>query len=177
MRSMTARLLMTCAVVLTLAACSTTTTRLVPTAKPETGYRQITPPNAPHYALQPGQSAQLPQPTIGHFAPPAYPAALMQPGTPPVVVKAQVVFGADGHAQHAYILSNSYPGSEASLFADAVQAATSGWVFTPLVFHQYSNPAMAAGTLETTAKPFSLWFEFDFRVVDGKPVVETVKRR
>ena len=158
-----------------LAACSTTTTRLVPTAKPETGYKVYTPKGAPHYALQPGESAQLPQPVIGRFAPPVYPAPLMKPGMPPVVVRAQVVFGADGRAQHAYILSNSYAGADAGRFADAVQAATAGWVFKPLVFTEYTRSGSASASIRRMAKPFSLWFEFDFRVVNGKPVTVVVK--
>lgn len=166
------------AIVALAVAMSGCSTRIVPkpTVNPETSYKLITPPDAPHYTLRPGQSAKLPKPIIGYFAPPVYPAALVKLGMPLVVIKAQVVFGADGNAQHAYILSNSCTGTGSGMFADAVQAATAGWRFTPLVFEQYGKPTMATGALQTTTKPFSLWFEFDFRVVDGKSTVETVKR-
>ncbi|HEX7326741.1 MAG TPA: hypothetical protein VF292_15535 [Rhodanobacteraceae bacterium] len=147
-----------------------------PTASPETSYRLITPPGAPHYTLQPGQSASLPEPEVGHFAPPVYPAALAHPGMPPVVIKAQVTFGADGKANGVYVLSDSYAGAGHALFEDAVRKAAGAWQFTPLVFASYGDPAMDAGTLQSIAKPFSLWFEFSFRMVDGKPSTAVQRR-
>ena len=160
---------------ISLSACGTRTV-LKPTAQPRTSYELITPPDAPHYSLQPGQSAQLPKPEIGHFAPPVYPASLAKPGAAPVVVKAQLTFGADGRVSGVYLLPDSYAGPGHLLFEDAVRAAAADWRFTPLVFEQYSDPAMDAGTLEREAKPFSLWFAFHFAMVNGKPIVETVKR-
>lgn len=147
-----------------------------PTVNPETSYRQITPPGAPHYTLQPGQSASLPRPQIGHFAAPVYPASLARRGMPPVVVKAQVTFGANGKATGVYVLSDSDTGANHALFEDAVRKAAGVWQFTPLVFASYSDAAMDAGTLQHTAKPFSLWFEFSFRMVDGKPSTAVERR-
>lgn len=46
------------------------------------------------------------------------------------------------------------------------------WKFTPL-WVQKSN---GDGTYELTAKPFSLWYAFRFKIVNGKPIVETAKR-
>lgn len=161
--------------VMQLSACSTRTV-LKATAQPETSYKLITPPDAPHYALRQGQSAQLPKPVIGHFAPPVYPGSLAKAGMPLVKLKAQLVFGADGKVQDVYFLPGSYAGVGRALFEEAVRAAARDWAFTPLVFEAYSNPAMDAGTLQREARPFSLWFEFSFEMVRGKPVVETVKR-
>lgn len=158
-----------------VSACSTRTV-LKPTANPETSYRLITPPDAPHYSLQPGQSASLPAPVIGHFAPPVYPASLAHPGMPPVEVKAQLVFGSDGKVEGVYFMPDSYAGAGQALFEDAVRAAAKDWAFTPLVFEAYTGGGKAPVELERTAKPFSLWFEFRFDMVAGKPVVETVKR-
>ena len=161
--------------IVAVSACSTRTV-LKPTAQPETSYKLITPTDAPHYALRQGQTAQLPKPVIGYFAPPVYPESLAKPGAAPVVVKAQLTFGADGRVSGVYLLPDSYAGPGHLLFEDAVRAAVADWRFTPLVFEQYSDPAMDAGTLQREAKPFSLWFAFHFAMVDGKPVVETVKR-
>lgn len=158
-----------------VSACGTRTV-LRPTAQPETSYQLITPPGAPHYALKPGQTARLPQPVIGHFAPPVYPASRVKPGALPVVVKAQLTFDSTGRVDGVYPLPDSYAGAGHLLFEAAVRAAVAHWRFTPLVFEQYSNPAMDAGTLQREARPFSLWFAFHFTVVNGKPVVETVKR-
>lgn len=158
-----------------LSACGTRTVPK-PVASPETSWKLVTPPDAPHYALQLGQSAKLPVPVIGHFAPAAYPASLAHPGMPPVTVKAQLVFGTHGNVCEVVIASDSYAGTGHVLFEDAVRAAAKNWIFTPLVFETYSDPADDAGTLQREAKPFSLWFEFQFEMVNGKPVVETVKR-
>lgn len=147
-----------------------------PSANPETSYALITPPGAPHYTLQPGQSAQLPQPQIGHFAAPVYPVSLAHAGMPPVTIKAQVTFGADGKATGVYVLSDSYTGAGRALFEDAVRKAAGAWRFTPLVFASYGNTAMDAGTPQRTAKPFSLWFEFSFRMVNGKPSTAVQRR-
>jgi hypothetical protein len=145
-------------------------------ANPETSYKLITPPDAPHYTLQPGQSASLPVPEIGHFAPPVYPASLAHPGMSSVVVKAQLVFGSDGRVSEVVILSDSCTGAGHTLFEDAVRAAAKGWAFTPLVFEQSVGGGDTPVTFRREAEPFSLWFEFRFDMANGKPVVQTVKR-
>ena len=158
-----------------LSACGTRTVPK-PVASPETSWKLVTPPDAPHYALQPDQSAKLPVPVIGHFAPPAYPASLAKPGAAPVVVRAQLTFDTAGQVDGVYPLPDSYTGPSYRLFEHAVRVAVAQWQFTPLVFEQYSDPAMDAGTLQRKAEPFSLWFEFRFEMVNGKPVVESKRR-
>lgn len=157
-----------------VAACSTRTV-LRPTTKPETSWKLVEPAGSPQYALQPGQSAVEPEPVIGHFAPPMYPPALVRRGMPPVTVTAQLAFGTDGKVYSVRIVSNSYAGVDHALFADAVRTAAKDWVFTPLVFEAYVGDAGARPALQRTPKPFSLWFEFHFDMVAGKPVVETLK--
>lgn len=46
------------------------------------------------------------------------------------------------------------------------------WKFTPLWVQKPNGD----GTYELTAKPFSLWCVFRFKIVNGKPIVETAKR-
>lgn len=162
-------------IVTALSACNTQTV-LRPTANPETSWKQITPPGAPHYSLQPGQAASLPTPVIGRFEPPVYPPTLAHPGMPPVTVKAQLVFDASGKVSGVYVLSNSYTGAGHALFDDAVRAAAKDWAFTPLVFTETHGGGATPVALTHEAKPFSLWFAFHFDMVDGEPVVETVKR-
>lgn len=167
------------AAALLLASCAAPklAVRPTPTANPETSYKLITPPDAPHYTLQPGQSVALPKPKIGYFAPPVYPPSLAHPGMPPVQIKAQLVFATSGQVQNVYILSDSYAGAGHALFENAVRDAAKGWVFTPLVFESYSAPAMDAGTLQREARPFSLWFEFSFRMVNGKPSTVVTRKQ
>lgn len=161
-----------------LSACATapTVTKVTSTANPETSYRLIAPKGSPQYALRPGQSAILPRPVIGYFAPPQYPSALAHAGMPPVTVDAHLVFDAAGKVQKTEVISNSYTGAHHGLFADAVRRATARWKFTPLVFEETTGGGNVPVTVKHEAKPFSLWFEFDFRMVDGKPVVTTSKR-
>lgn len=139
-----------------------------PTANPETSYKRITLPGAPHYTLQHGQSAMLPKPEAGHFAPPVYPVSLAHPGMPLVVVKAQLVFGKDGKVHDVVILSDSYKKAGHKLFEDAVRTAAIHWAFTPLVISEYVDDANTV-TFKRTPKPFSLWFAFRFAMVNGKP--------
>lgn len=147
-----------------------------PTATPETSYKLVTPSGAPRYALKPGQSASLPTPLIGYFAPPVYPPSLARRRMPPVVITAHLVFGTDGRVQAVAIVADSYAAQGYKLFEDAVRKATHDWVFTPLVFTEPMGGGGTPVTLKRESKPFSLWFEFRFAMVDGKPAVETVKR-
>lgn len=146
-----------------------------PVAKPETSYKLISPPGAPQYALKPGQSASLPAPLIGYFAPPVYPPSLARRGMPLVVVTAHLVFDANGKVEAVAIVSDSYAAAGHALFEAAVRKAAGEWVFTPLVFAETTGGDGRPLTLKREAKPFSLWFEFRFVMVDGKPAVETVK--
>lgn len=163
---------------LLLAACaaSNVAVKPEPTAKPETSYKLFTPKDALHYTLEPGQSATLPHPLIGRFAPPAYPPSLAHHGMPVVLIKAQLVFAASGHVQNVYILSDSYAGADRTLFEGSVRTAAMQWVFTPLMFEQPVGGGGTPITFKHEAKPFSLWFEFRFAMVNGKPVVSTSKR-
>ncbi|MGH8114972.1 MAG: hypothetical protein ACREPS_07975 [Rhodanobacteraceae bacterium] len=147
-----------------------------PTTNPETSYKLITPKSAPHYDLKPGQSATLPEPLIGRFSPPEYPSSLAYPGMPVVRIKAQLVFASSGHVQDVFILTDSYAGAGKTLFEDAVRKAAMRWAFTPLVFEQSVGGGATPITFKREAKPFSLWFEFRFAMVNGKPSVSTSKR-
>ncbi|MGH8182147.1 MAG: energy transducer TonB [Rhodanobacteraceae bacterium] len=150
-----------------------TTIKVAPAVAPETSWKLLAPKDSPQYALQPGQSAVLPRPVIGYFAPPQYPPSLIHAGMPSVAVIAHLVFDTAGRVQKAEIVSNSYAGAGHTLFADAVRQATAHWAFTPLVFEETTGGSRVPVAVERVAKPFSLWFEFDFRVVDGKPLVTT----
>ena len=166
------------AVALLLTACAVpkVVVKPQPTINPETSYKLLTPKNAPHYDLKPGQSATLPQPLIGRFAPPEYPPSLAHSGMPVVLIKAQLVFAASGHVQGIFIVSNSWTAAGHALFEDAVREAAMEWVFTPLVFEQPIGGGGTPITFRRETKPFSLWFEFRFAMVNGKPTVSSSKR-
>ena len=152
-----------------LAACSPRTT-LKPNPQPKTSYEMVVPESAPRYTLEPGETAVQPLPD--KQVAPVYPPSLVHPGAAPVTVVAQLVMDKDGRVEGVYPLSDTGAPADRALFESAVEHAAMQWTFTPLWMRK-PNPD---GTYEQTTKPFSLWYVFHFKIVDGKPIVETVKR-
>ena len=89
-----------------------------------------------------------------------------------MTVVAQLVMDKDGHVQGVYPVSDTDEAADHALFEAAVEHAAMQWTFTPLWMQKPNGD----GTHELTAKPFSLWYVFHFKIVDGKPIVETAKR-
>jgi hypothetical protein len=64
-------------------------------------------------------------------------------------------------------------------FDEAVRSAVVRWRYTPLHFRTFEDVLDAEGNVTDTrvvkdeAKPFSLDYEFDFDLRDGRPVVAT----
>lgn len=151
-----------------LAAC--TRTVLKPNPQPKTSYEMLVPKTAPRYTLAPGETAV--QPKLHKQVAPIYPPSLVGPGAAPVTVVVQLVMDRDGHVEGVYPVSNTGKGPDRVQFEKAVEHAALRWTFTPLWMEQPNGD----GTYRLTRKPFSLWYAFHFKVVDGKPIVETVKR-
>lgn len=152
-----------------LSACGTRTV-LKPNPQPKTSYEMVVPKGVLRYTLEPGETAVQPMPD--KQIAPAYPPSLVRPGAPPVTITAQLVMDKDGHVRGVYPVSDTAMDANRDLFEAAVEHAAKQWTFTPL-WVQHSN---RDGTYLLTSKPFSLWYVFHFKVVDGKPIVETVKR-
>ncbi len=89
-----------------------------------------------------------------------------------MTVVAQLVMDKDGNVQAVYPVSDTDKTTDHALFEAAVADAAMQWTFTPLWMEKPNGD----GTYELTAEPFSLWYVFRFKIVDGKPIVETVKR-
>lgn len=160
----------TLAVVLApIVGCSTRTV-LKPNPQPKTSYEMLVPKTALRYTLEPGETAvqPIPQKQIA----PVYPPSLVHPNAAPVTITAQLVIDKDGRVQGVYPVSDPAKAADHALFEEAVEHAALQWTFTPL----WMEKPHGDGTYELTAKPFSLWYVFHFRVVDGKPTVETAKR-
>lgn len=155
--------------VIALAACSPRTV-LKPNPLPKTSYEMLVPDAALRYTLAPGETAV--QPVPDKQVAPIYPPSRLRPNAAPVTVTAQLVVGKDGHVQGVYPVADTASGANRPSFESAVEQAAMQWTFTPL----WMQTPNGDGTFELTARPFSLWYVFHFKVVDGKPVVETVKR-
>ncbi|MES2402966.1 MAG: hypothetical protein V4567_01355 [Pseudomonadota bacterium] len=152
-----------------LAACSTRT-MLKPNPQPQTSYEMLVPKGVLHYTLAPGETAVQPMPD--QQVAPVYPASLVHPNAAPVTVVAQLVMNRDGRVQGVYPVSDTALDPERPLFEAAVEHAATQWTFTPLWMQKPNGD----GTYELIAKPFSLWYVFHFKIVDGKPIVETANR-
>jgi hypothetical protein len=156
-------------VLISLSACSTRTV-LKPNPQPKTSYEMLIPKTALRYSLAPGETAVQPQPD--KQIAPGYPPSLVRLGAAPVTVVAQLVMDADGHVEGVYPVSDTATAADRASFEAAVEHAARQWTFTPLWMQKPNGD----GTYELTAKPFSLWYVFQFKIVDGKPIVETAKR-
>jgi hypothetical protein len=152
-----------------LAACSTRTV-LKSNPQPKTSYEMVVPKGVLRYTLEPGETAVQPMPD--KQLAPVYPPSLVHPDAAPVTVMAQLVMDKDGRVQGVYPVPDGDTSADRALFEAAVEHAAGQWTFTPL-WVRHSN---GDGTYRLTSKPFSLWYVFHFKVVDGKPLVETVKR-
>lgn len=152
-----------------ISACSTRTV-LKPNPQPKTSYEMLVPKGVLRYTLEPGETAVQPMPD--KQIAPVYPPSLVHPGASPVTVRAQLVMDNDGHVQGVYPVSDTAANPDRALFEAAVEHAAMQWTFTPL----WMRKPNGEGTYELTAKPFSLWYVFHFKVVNGKPIVETAKR-
>ena len=151
-----------------VAACSTRTV-LKPNPQPKTSYEMLIPKVALRYSLAPGESAVQPLPDKQVV--PVYPSSLVHPDAAPVTVVVQLVMDKDGRVQGVYPVSDTDKTADHALFEAAVEHAAMQWTFTPLWMQKPSGD----DTYELTTKPFSLWYAFHFKIVDGKPIVETAK--
>lgn len=153
-----------------MAACSTTRTIIKPNPQPKTSYEMLIPKTALRYTLAPGETAVQPLPD--KQIAPVYPPSLVHPGAAPVTVVAQLAMDQHGHVQGVYPVSDTAANPDRALFEASVEHAAMQWTFTPLWMEKPNGD----GTYELTAKPFSLWYVFHFKIVNGKPIVETAKR-
>ncbi|MGH8125942.1 MAG: energy transducer TonB [Rhodanobacteraceae bacterium] len=153
-----------------VSACSTRTV-LKPNPQPTTSYRKMqAPKGVARYTLKHGEVAvqPIPQKQIA----PVYPPSLVHPGAAPVTVVMQLVMEKDGRVEGVFPVSNTDKGPDHGLYEAAIRQAAMQWKFTPLWMEERSPD----GTAVLTRKPFSLWYSFHFKVVNGKPIVETARR-
>ena len=152
-----------------MVSCSTRNV-LKPNPQPKTSYEMVVPKGVRRYSLAPGETAMRPEPA--RQVAPVYPPSLLRPGAKPVAVVVQLTVDKQGRVYGVYPVSDTSKGPEAGLFEAAIRHAAMQWTFTPL----WMETPNGDGTLDLTAKPFSLWYVFRFKVVNGKPIVITVKR-
>lgn len=153
-----------------MSACSTQPVNQ-PDRHAQTSYQQVVAPTgASSYVLEPGETAI--GPTLDKQVAPIYPPSLVNTGAAPVTVVAQLVMDKQGHVSAVHPNSDTDSDPEGALFEAAVEHAAMQWTFTPFWVQQPRQD----GTYLRTPMPFSLWYTFEFKMVNGKPQVEVDKR-
>ncbi|HEX7339639.1 MAG TPA: hypothetical protein VF271_06855 [Rhodanobacteraceae bacterium] len=106
---------------------------------------------------------------------PVYPPALVAKGLPPVTVTARLSVDKTGHVDAVWISKYQGDAAARAAFEAAVHQAAMHWIFVPLTFMREVTRPDHTVAVATTAKPFSLYFRFYFKVVNGKPVTGSGK--
>lgn len=130
----------------------------------------VVPKGVLRYTLEPGETAVQPMPD--KQVAPVYSASLVHSDALPVTVIAQLVMDKGGNVQGVYPVSDTAKPADRALFEAAVEHAVRQWTFTPLWMEKPNED----GSYDLSSKAFSLWYVFQFKVVNGRPIVETVKR-
>ncbi len=133
--------------------------------------RLAAPPGSHPYTLVAGESAS--GTTLARNPDPIYPATLVPLALPSVTVTARLSVNDEGGVTAVWI--SQYQGAKGyrQAFANAARHAAMRWVFVPLTFTRTTILPGGKHVTRTTAKPFSLWFQFYFNVVNGKPMTSS----
>ncbi|MBN8887298.1 MAG: hypothetical protein J0I77_16365 [Rudaea sp.] len=143
-------------------------------------YKASVDPQATHYEEKDDESTTIPQP--GDNPPPVYPPSMIALHLPLVMVKAKLIFGAQGTVEEVRIVPADPASPRPVEFDEAVRDAVRGWFYTPLTFTRWEEVKDAEGNIVDSRpasiekKPFSLDFDFRFELRDGKPVVGAMTR-
>jgi hypothetical protein len=152
-----------------------------PSAQPHVEYRSVEAPGTEHYEEREDETATVTV-ALEQLAP-EYPADMIGLHLPHVVVTAKLIVDTEGRVSEARIEPPA--GSDVehpAAFDDAVRNASVRWRYTPLRIRTFEDILDAEGNVTGTrvvkdeAKPFSLDYEFDFDLRDGKPVVTSGDR-
>ena len=152
-----------------------------PSAQPHVEYRSVEAPGTGHYEEREDETATATV-LLEHPAP-EYPADMIGLHLPHVAVTAKLIVDTEGTVSEVRIEPPA--GSDVehpSAFDEAVRSAAARWRYTPLHIRSFEDVLDAEGNVTDTrvvkdeAKPFSLDYEFDFDLRDGKPVVSSGNR-
>ncbi|MCB1567323.1 MAG: hypothetical protein KDI69_00700 [Xanthomonadales bacterium] len=162
-----ARVLVLSGLGLMLAACATPPAHVdqapVPDYNGQARYELIPEPaGSARYQLEPGQSVELPELQRNQDA--IYPTKLVALNLDAVTLMARLSVDTEGRVSATWI--SEYDGDEnhRPAFEQAVREAAAEWQFRPMVIYDDTQ-----ANDQGEAKPFSVWFKFQFDVVDGKP--------
>lgn len=108
---------------------------------------------------------------------PEYPVDMIGLHLPHVAVTAKLIVDIDGRVSDVRIEPAVIDAGYPAAFDEAVRSAVVLWRYTPLRFRTFEDVLDAEGNVTDTrvvkdeARPFSLDYEFNFDLRDGKPVV------
>ncbi|NII10868.1 energy transducer TonB [Oleiagrimonas sp. C23AA] len=145
-----------------------------PAPKPNVSYEAVkSPQGVSHYKVKTGH--QMVGAAFVHHVVPVYPKALVPQQLPPTSVTATLVANAQGTVTRVLIPAMATDTPDQQAFDHAVREAVRQWRFSPL--HDSLWKTEPDGTSvrvdDGPGKPFSLTYRFHFKLVDGKPVVQS----
>jgi hypothetical protein len=115
------------------------------------------------------------QPELDVRESPGYPKELISEHLGPINLTAQVVVDEEGHVERVMFPEGDvYPHVDA--FREAVRKSVLRWVYRPLVFIRTVKSASGQVSTTKSSRPFSLWYNFHFEVVDGHGVGSFLKK-
>ena len=151
-----------------------------PSAQTNVAYRSVETPGTQHYEPSEDETATATVPLASPA--PEYPADMLGLHLAHVTVTAKLIVDTEGNVGEVRIESAGSAAPYPAAFDDAVRAAVAHWRYTPLRFRSFEEVLDDEGNVtdmrvvKDEARPFSLDYEFDFDLRDGKPVVSSGNR-
>jgi hypothetical protein len=146
-----------------------------PSSRTHVAFRSVEAPATERYQEREGETATATVPLASPA--PEYPAQMVGLHLAHVAVTAKVIVDTEGKVSEVRIEPAGTGAGHPVAFDDAVRAAVAQWRYTPLRIRSFEEVLDVEGNVTDTrvvkdeAKPFSLDYEFDFDLRDGKPVV------
>lgn len=151
-----------------------------PITQTQVAFHSVEPPGTTHYEELDDEIATATVPLENPA--PEYPASMVGLHLPHVAVAAKLIVDTQGNVSEVRIEPAASDAGHPAAFDDAVRSAVAHWRYTPLHFRTFEDVLDAEGNVTDTrlvkdeARPFSLDYEFNFDLRDGKPVVSSGNR-
>jgi len=136
-------------------------------------YHTVIPPGAPRYHLKSGEAVQMP--VLEEKVIPEFPPMLITSEDRSVQILAHLVINEFGSVDRANFEA-SIDDYELEPFRASIRKAVMAWKFSPMVIiRTVSDGRDSKIKRERTAKPVSLWYQFQFMITNGHPAT-TIKQ-
>lgn len=139
----------------------------------DVAYQIVIPQGAPRYQLADGEDVQMPE--LEEKVMPEFPLELITPEDRSVLILTHLVISETGSVDRVNFETFA-EGDGLEPFRTSIRKAVTEWRFSPMIIIRAVNAGKGGkGTTERSAKPVSLWYQFQFSLKNGQPVA-TVKK-